>query len=85
MIVQAEVGLYPLKTQEPGKQVEAFLNRLGSTSLQIHPGGMTTVTSGELRETFEALAESFAAIAERSPVVLVVKVSNACPQREQAD
>lgn len=85
MIVQAEVGLYPLKTQEPSEHIEAFLNRLGSTALEIRRGSMSTVISGELGETFEALAQCFAAAAERCPCVLVVKVSNACPRSEHSD
>ena len=85
MIVQTEVSLYPLRTMNLHEPIEAFLDQLNSAPVEVHAGELSTIISGDLRETFETLAQSFARVAERYPVVLIVKVSNACPRRNHED
>ena len=70
MNVQAEVSLYPLQTQEIGEAIDSFVNDLER---------MSTTLSGDGDAVFAALASAFTAVADGGRVVLVMKVSNACP------
>ena len=79
MNVQAEVSLYPLQTQEIGEAIDSFVNDLERTGLTVRKGNMSTTLSGDGDAVFAALASAFTAVADGGRVVLVMKVSNACP------
>ncbi len=79
MIVQAEVSLYPLDAKRVSEPIEGFIDRLKEAPVTLRTGAMSTVISGETMDTFRALGDSFAWVADRYSVVLVAKVSNACP------
>lgn len=80
MNVQAEISLYPLKTDSLSVPIGKFINNLREASLEVSEGAMSTLVSGELNCVFAALAEAFAVVAEETAAVLVTKVSNACPK-----
>jgi len=80
MNIQAEVSVYPLRTDAVGTVVEDFVACLRRAGLEAETGTMSTRITGELPELFLALAEAFARTAEQQEAVLVVKASNACPQ-----
>jgi uncharacterized protein YqgV (UPF0045/DUF77 family) len=79
MTIQAEVALYPLKTNLVGETIESFLERLKARDLEVEPGPMSTRITGDCAKVFAVLAESFAEVASRHQAVLVAKFSNACP------
>jgi len=79
MKLQAEVSLYPLRTKELSKPIDAFCEALVRTGLKVEFGPMSTRISGELRDVFDAIQRAFMEAAECHQVVLTVKVSNACP------
>jgi uncharacterized protein YqgV (UPF0045/DUF77 family) len=79
MTIQAEVALYPLKTDLVGKTMESFIERLKAHDLEVEPGPMSTRIAGDCAKVFAALAESFAKVASQYQAVLVSKFSNACP------
>jgi uncharacterized protein YqgV (UPF0045/DUF77 family) len=79
MIIQAEVALYPLKTDSVGKTIESFIERLKAHDLAVKPGPMSTQIKGECAKVFAALAESLAEVARQHQAVLIAKFSNACP------
>ena len=79
MIIQAEVSLYPLRTDAVGLTVERFLRDLQESGLPLEPGPMSSRVTGEVADVFSALADAFADVAAHSEGVLVVKASNACP------
>jgi uncharacterized protein YqgV (UPF0045/DUF77 family) len=81
MRVQAEVSLYPLRTEELSGPVEEFCRVLRSHSLHIETGSMSTVIAGESKELFDALREGFEALAQRNEIVIDCKISNACLDR----
>ncbi|HUW34883.1 MAG TPA: thiamine-binding protein [Planctomycetota bacterium] len=83
MNVQAEVSLYPLRTAAVGPAVEDFIACLRRADLHAEVGPMSTRITGECTKLFAALAESFAAAVSDYQVVLVAKVSNACPVSAQ--
>lgn len=84
MNVQAEISLYPLRTADLGNAIEAFLRDLKAADLTVQPGNMSSTVSGDVNAVFSTMGAAFAAVAEDSQVVLVMKVSNACPIGEAA-
>jgi len=81
MNIQAEVSIYPLKTNAVGPVIDEFLEQLKRHGLELETGTMSTRIAGELPEVFHALAEAFALSATSERVVLVLKASNACPAK----
>ena len=79
MRIQAEVSLYPLRTNELLKPIDTFCQSLAGAGLEVNAGPMSTRISGELRDVFDAIQRAFMEAAERYQVVLTLKVSNACP------
>jgi len=79
MKVQAEVSLYPLRTQDVGGAVAQFIQYLRATELDLDAGPMSTRISGEPKEVFDALRRAFVRLAEQHEIVLTIKASNACP------
>jgi len=82
MKVQAEVSLYPLRTQDVGGVVELFCRCLSETAMALDVGPMSTRMSGDVKEVFDALRDAFAELAADNQIVLTMKVSNACPDAE---
>ena len=79
MIVQAEISLYPLGESEYGMRIESFIEKLKSSGLDVAPGSMSTIISGECGEVFRLLSEAYESDIETGASVLTIKVSNACP------
>ena len=79
MKIQVELSLYPLKTKEIAPSIESFLRALAWKGISIDPGSMSTVVAGESRAVFQAIAKGFEKVAKRDEIVLIAKVSNACP------
>ncbi len=79
MNVQAEISLYPLRTEAVGPAVESFVSGLKESSLETDTGVMSTRVTGELSEVFCGISNAFARVAEQHEAVVVLKVSNACP------
>ncbi len=78
MIIETEISLYPLRTKSLGSAIDDFIAHLKKAGLQIETGPMSSRITGELTEVFPALQEAFAAVADRSQSVLIIKASNAC-------
>ncbi len=81
MYTQAELSLYPLRTSSIADPIDQFIDELATPGVEVEPGRMSTIISGDHTEVFRALSEGYARAAEKSHVVLVVKLSNACPAR----
>ena len=79
MNVQAEISLYPLQTQEIGKAIDGFVGGLECAGLTVRKGSMSTTVSGDVDAVFAAAGKAFRTVADNGQVVLVLKVSNACP------
>jgi len=79
VIVQAEVSLYPLGTTHLAASIDGFCRVLQARGLEVIGGPMSTRVVGESAAVFEALRVAFEQAARDRKVVLVVKVSNACP------
>ncbi|MDP8221732.1 MAG: YkoF family thiamine/hydroxymethylpyrimidine-binding protein [Candidatus Lernaella stagnicola] len=79
MKIQAELSLYPLRTDLLERKVAGFIEQLIETGLTVVPGSMSTTVSGENEAVFRGLSRCFEAVSEQSEVVLIAKISNACP------
>lgn len=81
MIIQAEVSLYPLRTTDLSEVIDDFVNALSDSPLKCTTHAMSTHIVGESKIVFERISEAFARVSDRSQVVLLLKVSNACPEQ----
>lgn len=79
MTVQAEVSLYPLRTKEISPTLDSFIETIKTDAIVVETGAMSSRITGDIAEMFLALASGFAAVAKDQEVVLIIKVSNACP------
>jgi len=79
MNVQAEVSLYPLRSPNLSEPIGKFCEALMKSGLRVVTGSMSTSLSGEVDQVFDGLKSALAEVGEDHEVVLVVKVSNACP------
>lgn len=79
MRVQAEVSLYPLRTEDLSEPINTFCQSLSQNDLTVEPGPMSTRLCGGSSEIFRALHDAFTEVASDYQVALTVKLSNACP------
>ena len=82
MIVQAELSLYPLRTEALGTVIDLFGEILALHHVTCEPGTMSTHIIGENAAVFAAIAAAYEVVAAQYQSVLLVKLSNACPIRE---
>ena len=79
MKIQAELSLYPLRTDLLEDGVRNFIADLSASGLSVFPGPMSSVVAGESEEVFRILGKCFEKACRKDEAVLVVKFSNACP------
>jgi uncharacterized protein YqgV (UPF0045/DUF77 family) len=79
MKVQAEISIYPLRTQSLSKPVEEFCRILRDNGLEIQTTAMSTFIRGESRDLFNACDKAFEQLTKKYEVVMNMKISNACP------
>ncbi len=82
MDVAAQVSMYPLRQPGISAQIERALAVFRGHQLQVTPGSMSTVVSGDYDRMFDALKQAFREAAEQGETVMVVTLSNACPVRD---
>ena len=83
MKIQAEISLYPLRTPNLTELIESFIRHLRQRNLEVEMGTMSSRISGECKDLFPALGIAFEEVADEGEIVLIVKVSNACPLSEE--
>jgi len=80
MKIQAEISVYPLRVTELSRPIDEFCRMLQSRGLEVHMGPMSSFVSGECKDLFKAVQESFERLVEQYQIVVAVKFSNACPE-----
>ncbi|MBN2455760.1 MAG: thiamine-binding protein [Sedimentisphaerales bacterium] len=80
MKVQAEISVYPLKTTELSGPIDEFCRTLQAHGFEVQTGPMSSSVSGECKDLFKSVQEAFEQLTEKYQVVMVTKISNACPQ-----
>ena len=83
MKVRAEISMYPLRVTELSRPVDEFCRILQAEGLEVQIGPMSSSVTGECEDLFKALQEAFERLAEKYQVVMVSKISNACPEISQ--
>jgi uncharacterized protein YqgV (UPF0045/DUF77 family) len=80
--ISAQVSLYPLGQADLSPAIEEALHIFREHGLDVNPGLMSTLISGDDAVVFSALQAAFQRVAGQGRVVLVVTFSNACPLPE---
>ncbi len=83
--VSAQLSVYPLRQPELSPTIDETLEICRVYDLDVQPGGMSTVLTGDDEQVFAALKGAFRAAAARGDVVMVVTLSNACPAAAACD
>jgi tRNA-Thr(GGU) m(6)t(6)A37 methyltransferase TsaA len=82
--VTAQVSLYPLRQPRLTPTIEEALKIFHQQGLDVTPGSMSTLISGDSSRVFQALQRVFKKVAEEGDVVMVSTLSNACPVPNKA-
>jgi uncharacterized protein YqgV (UPF0045/DUF77 family) len=77
--ISAQVSLYPLRQSELAPAIAGAIEAFRARGLEVRPGSMSTLVTGEAEAVFDALKASFQAAADLGDVVMVVSLSNCCP------
>lgn len=79
-IITAQVSVYPLGQESIGPAIREAVRTFRQRGLNTRVGEMSTLVWGETSAVFEALREAFDQAAKRGDTVMVMTVSNACPE-----
>lgn len=82
MKVQAEISIYPLRTQSLSEPVQEFCRILRGHGLEIKTTAMSTFIRCESRDLFKACDDAIEQLTPKYEVVINMKISNACPLDE---
>ena len=82
MIIQVEVSLYPLKTEDSSPIIGTFCRVIEQDGHKLHIGSMSTRINGESERIFPSIQKAFEYVAKDNKVVMTVKYSNACPKSD---
>jgi uncharacterized protein YqgV (UPF0045/DUF77 family) len=80
--ISAQVSLYPLGQEDLSPAIDEALRIFREHGLDVDPGSMSTLISGDDKILFAALQAAFQRAASRGQAVMVVTFSNACPMPE---
>jgi uncharacterized protein YqgV (UPF0045/DUF77 family) len=78
--IMAQVSLYPLRQASIGSPIREAVRVFRQHGLETRIGEMSTLVWGEEGTLFTALQEAFRQAAACGDAVMVVTLSNACPE-----
>jgi len=79
MTTSMELSLYPIGEYAIGPIIDEFIGVLEESNLTVNMGHMSTIITGDSSKLFTALEKAYTMVAEKYGIVLVCKISNACP------
>lgn len=79
MFASAQISLYPLRQSSLSPAIDSTLRILREHGLDVSPGPMSTLASGDDEALFDAIREAYRTSSGNGDVVMVVTFSNACP------
>jgi len=79
--VQAQISIYPLKTNSLSEPIEQFCGILKNRGLKVQTRAMDSLVVGESDAIFISVQKAFEQIAEKYDVAMDFKISNACPKK----
>ena len=77
--ISAQLSLYPLGEEQLSPAINEAIALLEGRGLDVQPGAMSTVISGDDEVVFDAVRDLLRGAAAQGEVVLVATFSNACP------
>jgi tRNA-Thr(GGU) m(6)t(6)A37 methyltransferase TsaA len=77
--VSVQVSLYPLGYESLSPVIDEALRIFREHGLEVEPGAMSSLITGEDTAIFAALQNAFRCAAEHGRVVMIATFSNACP------
>jgi uncharacterized protein YqgV (UPF0045/DUF77 family) len=80
MKVQAQVSIYPLKTESLSLPVDEFCRILRSNGVEVRKEAMSSFITGKSEVIFRSVRQAFEALAHKHDLVIDFKVSNSCPE-----
>ncbi len=80
MRIQAQVSIYPLKTNSLSLPIDEFCQILTNGGLKVRKGLMSSFVTGESEIIFRAVRGAFETLARKYDLVMDFKVSNSCPE-----
>lgn len=79
MFLAAQISLYPLRQSHLSPSISNAVGILREHGLEVSPGTMSSLASGDDEALFAAIKDIFRKSSEQGDVVMVVTLSNACP------
>ena len=79
MFLAAQLSLYPLGRSHLSQVIEDAVKILEEHELEVTPGAMSSLATGDDEALFEAVKEIFRKESGQGGTVMVVTFSNACP------
>jgi len=79
MFLAAQVSIYPLRQSHLSPAIDEALGIFKQHNLEVTPGAMSSVVSGDDEALLTAIKEVFQQISEQGEVVMIITLSNACP------
>jgi uncharacterized protein YqgV (UPF0045/DUF77 family) len=79
MDVSVQVSLYPLRQDRLSPAIREMQDVLSDAGLDVTPGPMSTLVTGDGAAVFEALKIAFLRTAATGHIVMTATISNACP------
>ena len=83
MKVQAQISIYPLKTESLSEPIEEFCRILKNKGLKVQTRTMDSFVVVESDAIFKSVQEAFEQIAKKYDVVMDFKISNSCPKEAE--
>ena len=79
MFLAAQVSIYPLRQQSLSRAIDEALDIFKQYDLEVVPGTMSSVLSGDDEVLFTAIRKVVQKTSEQGEVVVIATFSNACP------
>ena len=80
--LSAQLSVYPLRQPSLLPTINEALEILAGCGLNVIPGSMSTIILGNETNLWAGLHKVFSSASDRGEVVMIVTISNACPQPE---
>lgn len=80
MKIQAQISIYPLRTDSLSEPICEFCRILEDSGLKVEMRTMDSLITGDSETVFSGVQRAFDKLARKYDVVMDFKVSNACPE-----
>lgn len=81
--LSAQLSIYPLRQTSLSQTINKALEVLQASGLKVIPGSMSTIILGNANRLWAALKQVFSTVSENGQLVMIVTLSNACPEPEE--